>query len=596
MTDLTLVEGLDDALAMLEWLARPREFLAFDIETQGLSLGAHEIRLVQFGDTERGWALDYKEWKGVVRTVFDRYDRPLVAHNLAFDGAFLKRDGIHIPQRLVHDSMIMCHLVEPRYAIGLKAAAYRYVSRNAWLGKGMLAEAFHGGGWNFATIPVDHPSYWVYSVMDTTLTSALASKLWPKVRDNYRRIYEVEMGALHVLRDARLRGMQIDVEYVERTRTQLMVDLEGLRPQIPCSPSKDREVVGLLQELGVRNGRSPHIEDWWHFRTDSGAVSVDDDALATFEGEFPVIAPLREYRKKSKIVNSYLSNLLDLHVGGVIRPHIKQVAARTGRMSVTEPALQTLPRGRVVRDAFVAREGEKMILADFEQAEARVMASYAGCAAMIDSFNRGEDQHQWVAALCYHEGDMDVVTPAERQIAKGVGYANIYGAGPAKIAAQSGAPLPVVEAFLQRYNRMFPEIGDFKARLINTVRDRWATEGDGYVTTVLGRRLPVDEDKLFTGVNYLMQSCATADLLKLKLIELDAAGLGPYIRLPVHDEIIFEAPDEHVDEAQRIIDAVLPETKLFACPMTIEQDVVERWGDHFEKDPDKRFHWTGVPE
>src|SRR3990167_6533547 len=129
-----------DVEEMMRWLGERREFLAVDVETTGLLAGHDKIRLAQFGDAEQGFALDFSEWKGAVREAVERYDRPMVAHNLLFDSKMLKAEGIVIPQRLAHDSMIMTWLAKPAARMGLKSAAMRYIDRRAGGGGGGLKE------------------------------------------------------------------------------------------------------------------------------------------------------------------------------------------------------------------------------------------------------------------------------------------------------------------------------------------------------------------------------------------------------------------------------------------------------------------------
>lgn len=577
---------------MKMWLGERREWLGCDIETSGLNLGTDVGRLFQLGDERHGWALAWDEWAGPLKTVVPQYDGKIAFWNAAFDQAFLTRDGMPIKQRLVHDGMIKAHLIEPRRAIGLKPISAKLIGPQALLGKDALSEVFHNTGWDWGTIPIDHPAYWQYSALDTMLTAAVMPDL---TRDAmpYHDIYEIEMACIHVLVGARLRGLRVDMEYVEKTRSRLLVDLERLRALVPIDPNKDVQVKEYITSLGVKNGRSPVLAEWWPFRTEKGDVSVDDDALKAFESEFSEVIPLlREYRTKSRVVSSYLNNLRkNVDKDDRVHPHIKQVGARHGRMSVTDPALQTLPRGRLVRDAFIAEDGMKMLLADYSQMEARVFASYAECGPMIESFRAGVDQHTWVASLAYHAGDETLVTKQERQVAKNVGFANIYGAGEAKIAVTAGVSTDVIHDFLERYNGLFPEIAKFKQTLLAEATRRLREEGDGYVFTRLGRRVPLDADKLFTAFNYLSSGSATGDVLKLKIVELDAAGIGEYIRLPVHDEIVMQVPDDEIDGVREVVERVMPETQLFSCPLAIESDVVERWGEHYEEDSAKRGHW-----
>lgn len=588
-----LVESLDDALDLRSWLGERRSggWLGVDTETTGINLGKDKIRLFQVGDLAKGWAVPWEDWRGLVKDLLKTYDRPLVLHNAAFDLAMLKKSEIVLREELVDDTMVMAHLVNPVGRIGLKPLAAKLVGAEAMLGKDNLSDTFHSGGWDWATIPIDHPDYWIYSVLDTSLTVGVAEALWPDVRDKYRRVYEVEMGAIHVLRDARIAGLCVDMDYTHLTRAQLLNEMERVRRDIPVSPSKDREVRAMFEQLGVERGYGPTLGSWWPFRTETGEVSVDKDALTYFESHFPdLIPPLRTWRTNNKLVTSYMDNIIKNNASGKVHCNVQPLAARTGRMSITDPALQTLPRGTVVRDAFVASEGCKLVMADYAQLEARVFASFAKCEPMIQAFKQGIDMHSWTAAMCYTNGDMQLVTKPQRVIAKGVGFAKLYGAGNDKIAATAGVPIEEIEKFMSIYNERFPEVPQFIQSTINSVMYQWHEEGQGYVTTILGRRLPVDRDKPYVGVNYLVQSSSTSDLLKLKICELDAAGIGKYLRLPVHDELIFDVPDEDIDDVLDTIHEVMPEKDLFSTPLEIESDVAVRWGDHYREPADRP--WT----
>jgi len=569
---LTFVETLDDLDNFRAWLGQRREWLGADIETTGLNCGRDKVRLMQFGDLDQGWAIPWEDYRGAIKDLLPRYKGRIVFHNAIFDTKFLKREGVHIPQEWCHDTMVMCHLLDPRTSIGLKSAAARYVDRRAWIGKDALSEAFRHGKWDWATVPVDHPSYWLYSALDTVLTAHLAAAIWPKV-EPFRKVYEVEMACIHVLRDAGLTGVRIDMPYVEEKRVELLLELEQLSAQIPCEPSKDAQVVKMLQERGAVLTH----------KTKSGAISVDDEALAEVEPSFPdIVKPLREWRTKSRLVSSYLDNMLSMNVDGILHPSVKPLGARTARMSVTEPALQTLPRGRTIRDAFISREGQTLILADYEQAELRVLASFAHETSMIEAFMRGEDLHRWVASQAYQKTTEEVTKP-ERQVSKNTQFARVYGAGNAKIALTAGVPVAVIDQFVMRYNQLFPGIPEFTNA---TIREVLSTQFNGeskcgYVETILGRRLPVEHNKSYVGVNYKVQCSATADLLKLKLVELDAAGLGEFIRLPVHDEIMFEVPDDQLDEVEEVVRRVMPETKLFECPITVDVERTKCWGHKY---------------
>lgn len=573
----TLVETLDDALDMRAWLGERRDWLGVDIETSGVNLGKDDVRLFQVGDVRRGFALSWEDWKGVVKETIPAYrGSQIVIHNATFDIAFLKRDGVHIREELVDDTMIMGHLVNSAGRIGLKPLAAKLCGQEALMGQGMLEDAMQKFGWDWGSVPTDYPAYWQYGILDTALCAALAAKLWPEVKAEYKFVYEVEMACVHVLVGSRLRGMKIDLDYTRETSASMQSEMAELEQRIPFAPSKDKAVREYIENLADRGP----LGGWWPFRTEKGDVSVDDDALEYFEDQFPeVITPLRRWRRCSFLVGHYFNNLLRENVGGVVRPNIRQVL-RTGRMSITDPPLQTLPRGTEVRDAFVARDGCKLLLADYRQMELRVIASYAQCEGMLEAFRRDEDMHTFVGAMVYCDGDQSKLTKPQRQVSKSVNFAKGYGAGDAKIALTAGVDIGIIQDFQAKYNLRFPEVTSFMQTLIGEMHRRKKEDGTMWAKTVLGRRVVVDDDKPYVAMNYIVQG-GSADVLKLKLVELDAAGVGDYIMLPVHDELLLEVPDEDLDEARRIVEQVMPEKYLFDCPLTIDTDIVSKWGNHY---------------
>jgi DNA polymerase I len=494
-----------------------------------------------------------------------------------FEYKFLKKDGICMNQRWVEDSMVMAFLKEPAQKMGLKAAATRWVDKRAAFGQKLLGQVMAAGGWDWATIPIDHPAYWQYGVLDTCLESLLASALAPEILgvDRYRRAYELELGVIACLRDAEIAGLKTDPVYRARASAQLRADLDRLRLDIPASvknPNSDAQVRNYLLDLGA-----PLV-----VLTEHGALSVDKDVLRYLAPKYPIAAVFEEFRSKSRMLSNYFEKMDDLAVDDVLHASTRPVGARTRRMSVTDPPLQTLPRGRLVRDAIVAREGQAIVAADFMGMELRALASIAPEQNMLDAFNRGEDLHAFVARALY--GD-DFSKP-QRTICKNGNFSKVYGAGVEKFAVTAGIDVGEAKSFLEKYDQMFPGVRTFMEKTTHEVfvSAGHKRRGWGWVELIDGCHIPVEADKAYKGVNTKIQgSCAI--VLKEKIVELDNAGLGDFFRLAVHDELLYECPLDLRAEVKHILEQVMPDRENFkGVVLEVEADAFDRWGAHYRHD------------
>ena len=562
---LTLVEDFSEVEAFLRWLSERRPVLGVDLETTGLSLAKDRVRLAQFGDAQQGWALPYEEWRGVVRHALKVYEGPVVLQHAKFDAGFLIRDGLPFPWERAHDTMFMAFLHDSQGPKSLKAAAALHVDPMARSGEKELRSAMIKHRWGYDTIPIDYPLYWGYAALDVVLTARLAEVLWPLVQP-FRQAYDLEMACERVLCDMELRGIAIDVDYCVRTRDELTERLERARERLgDVNPSAPQQVVGALIRAGAK----------LYKKTDKGALSVDDEVLSALAPQYPVARDVLEARSLNKIITSYFDNFISYNDGGLLKPHINQLAARTGRMSVTEPALQTIPRTPLVRDAFVAREGRRLVLCDYDNEELRVAAHMADDENMLRAFEEGRDLHGESARRIFGEG----YTREQRGIGKAAMFAKAYGAGVSKFAYATGLPMEEATRVFRLLDTMYPGITRTMQKVTLAVRDRAAGGEFGWIQLVDGRRLKVPADKPYTGFNYLVQgSCAV--VLKQALVDLDMAGFGDFLVLPVHDEIVFDVPEPELDEVVPAITHTMTRWD-FKAPLTAGAKVVDTWGEPY---------------
>lgn len=584
-----LVSNTEEAGQFMSWLGeRHQGEIAVDTETTGLSPyedGA-ALRLVQFGDEMTGWAIPFERWGGVVLEALERYEDPLIFHNIAFEAKWLGvQAGYELPWHRSHDTMIAAHLVDPTGSVALKQLSTRYIDRKAAAGQHLLADAMSVNKWTWATVPIEYEGYWAYACLDTILTSRLHGHL--KAHETYAKAYELEMAARRVASQMEDNGAPIDVEYSAQKFQELSDYVERVK-------AWGQDVLKLKLTSG------PQLVKWFRSEgaevtetTAGGNPSVNKYQLRKWVNDPPnskvadLAALILDMRKADKLAGTYFYNFGQWHRDGVLHPSIRTLGARTGRMSITQPALQTLPKGEaLVRNAFIAREGEVLISSDWWQIEARLMAHFSQDVNMISTFANadasGEDFFTMLGRDLYSDPSMQK-DDKRRALVKGTVYGKLYGAGTDKMAFTAGVTVQQMRAVVEAFDTRYPGVKHFQDAVTDAAVRREMSEGQGYVITPIGRRLPTDEGRAYSGTNYLLQSTA-ADCLKQTMVELDLAGFSDAMILPVHDELIFSVPREDAREAMQKINEIMSITDKFDVNVPADPEgPLERWGAKYGK-------------
>jgi DNA polymerase-1 len=252
-------------------------------------------------------------------------------------------------------------------------------------------------------------------------------------------------------------------------------------------------------------------------------------------------------------------------------------------MSITDPALQTLPKGDdVVRTAFLPKDDDHVIVtSDLDQVEFRMFASLSQDPNLIHLFHRsdatGSDPFTEIGREVYQEPNMSR-SDKRRNLIKGVVYGRLYGAGVAKQALTAGVPESQMRAVSDSFDLNYPGMISFQKKIEDIGMRRLRSEGQGYVHTWTGRRLPCDDDRTYTLTNYLIQGGA-AEVFKSNLIKLDQADLTELLIVPVHDEIVLNCPRDQVEEVMRTVKQCMTTTEGWAVPLTSGIDgPMENWG------------------
>ena len=573
---LHFVESVDDAQEFLRWLGQSREILAVDTETSGFHwYGPDTLRLVQFGDADAGWSISYRNWRGLIEKALRDYTGDVVMHNSSFDQHFLEAHGLStVPVHRLHDTMIADTLIDPTRSHGLKPAAER-IYPGVMGGQALLKDAFHRNKWNWSSVPENFPLYHQYAALDTVLTARLYSALMPQVQP-YRVAYDREMAAMSVLFRAETRGMRIDPFYTSNLLAEWTQEAEGLLLE--------------LNNLGLENPNSGRqlaaamalTEDWepeaW---TETGMPAVDASILKGIDSE--ISRRVLRYRRLTKWNGAYLSTFLNKRdANDHVHPTIRNIQARTGRMSITGPALQTLPRGSYIRDCVLPDEGQSMWAVDYDTMEMRMFAHYSQDPRLVQAVHEGQDLHLFAAREIYGDPNMSK-DDKRRSLAKNTGFGILFGAGDAKTAETAGVDVETAKAFRAAYKERYTGVDTFMSQIDEIGRKRRVETGRGYITTWGGRYSPADDKRLYALLNYLIQgSCA--DLFKDKIIALDSAGYGDNIILPVHDELLFNFPEGDTESIQDVV-SLMEERERFSVPFTVGvSGPLTRWGDKARKE------------
>lgn len=592
-TDLRLVTSIDDLFDLKRWLGedRGREVMGLDTETSGLSpwdSGA-SLRLIQIGDHRAGWAIPWHGWGGAAIECMNAWKGQFTLHNASFDAKWLKAHADwEMPWDRTHDTMIMAQIENPGSPADLKSLSTRYVDPNADAGQKELKVAMKTHGWGWGNIPVDFEAYWVYSALDPVL----AAHLWTHYRTDkkFPHAYDLEMSVRRICTDMEYNGMRVDLEYSKKRFDELKAHVEASKQW-----AKDN--------WGISIGSNPQLAKFFQeelgakfevFSATSGNPSVDKNQMELFlHDEDPVIASvakfINEVRNADKMSNSYFKNFLEMSNDGIVHPSIKTMGARTGRMSVTSPALQTIPKDDKmgVRKAFIPRqEGHVLISCDYSQVEMRLLAHFSGDPALQAAFKEadatGGDFFVSIGRQIYNDPTFSK-KDKRRGLMKNVMYGAAYGSGIQKMADSAGVPFEQMKAVSDDIFTAYPGIKRFMLETESLGTQREASEGVGYIVTGTGRHIPADKGKMYTLTNYTLQGTA-AELMKKAIVRLDAAGYTPWMQMAIHDEMIFSMPEHMVEKALPEIEALMSYCNgEFDVDLPAEPEIIGKvsWGEKY---------------
>lgn len=506
----------------------------------------------------------------------------VVGQNLKFDFSLLYNQFDIEPIIPYADTMIMAWLLDPGSKVGLDALAKTFFKYEMKPFKDMVKK-----GEDFSAVSIEDATF--YAAEDAWMTYLLHGAIKKKMELSslahlLKEAKNVEYPFINVLIRMEHLGIKIDPSKLEALQKTLSEDLSTLTLEIYQLSGSEFNIkstqqlgVVLFQQLGLQGGK----------KTKTG-YSTNEAVLSALVGEHPVIEKILEYREYQKILSTYVEPLLKLaseDANSRIYTSFLQTGTATGRLSSRDPNLQNIPvrsaLGRSVREAFVAKDGYKLVSIDYSQIELRLLAHFSKDAALLDAFNKGTDIHMATAIKLFGEEE----AASKRNYAKSVNFGLLYGMGPKKLSDELGISSGEAKDIISNYFASFPTV----KRFLEDIQER--VKIDGYVETILKRRRIFDYESangmqkaafMRESVNTVFQGSA-ADLIKLSMNQIDTMireeNLDAFMLLQIHDELIFEVKEEKVEEISKRFVHTMKNVLELDVPLECSVSVGDSWGE-----------------
>ncbi|MBR9794271.1 MAG: DNA polymerase I [Gammaproteobacteria bacterium] len=429
-----------------------------------------------------------------------------------------------------------------------------------------------------------------YAAEDADITLRLHEVLWPKVasEDTLKKILqEIEVPLASILARMEQQGVLIDSQQLSQQSQQLATRIMELEKEVHemAGEAFNLGSTKQLQHILFEKMELPVVK-----KTPKGAPSTSEEVLQELALDYPLPALIMEYRGLTKLKNTYTDKLPKMinHRTGRVHTSYHQAVTATGRLSSTDPNLQNIPirneEGRRVRKAFIARDGYKIVAADYSQIELRIMAHLSGDKGLLDAFAHGKDIHRATASEVFNVAEDDV-TDNQRRSAKAINFGLIYGMSAFGLAKQLHVGRQEAQEYMDLYFKRYPGVLDYMDRTRDFAKEH------GYVETVFGRRLYLPEIKSSNGarrkgaeraaINAPMQGTA-ADVIKMAMIQVDdwirsTDSDDVVMIMQVHDELVFEIKQDTLDTNVATIVELMEQAATLSVPLKVEAGNGENW-------------------
>ena len=525
-----------------------------------------------------------EEFKSVLESTTIRK----IGQNLKYDINVLKRYGVNVGTP-IFDTMLAHYLLAPDIRHNLNTMAEQYLHYTPLPIESLIGPKGKSQK-NMQTVDINLIKE--YAGEDADVTLQVYRKLAPEIATQglTKMLHEVEFPLVNVLAAMEHTGVKVDTEALRILSESMAKEIQVLEQAIH-NLAGDTFNIASPKQLGdmlfnkLKLTKTPK-------KTKSGQYTTGEEALQGLVKEHPIVDKIMEYRELKKLKSTYIDALPTMisPTDGMIHTSYNQAVTSTGRLSSTHPNLQNIPirtaKGRAIRKAFVPRKaGHLLLTADYSQIELRIMASFAQDATMMAAFQAGKDIHQATASRLF-KVPTEAVNKDMRRQAKTANFGIIYGISAFGLAQRLNIPRSEAAALIQAYFKEFPAIKTYMDTVIEKAKSQ------GYVTTLLGRKRELrDINSRNAGlrgfaernaINAPIQGTA-AEMIKLAMIHIHDWMLKKKLRsrmvLQVHDELVFDAPQEEIPLLQQHIPQMMQEALPLSVPIEVDVKIGANWLD-----------------
>ncbi|MCR4734489.1 MAG: DNA polymerase I [Treponema sp.] len=593
---------IDDFLAQVDSSCNS---IAFDCETD--SLDTINARMLGFSLCyQKGQAVyvplqtdggdlfsqnDYSSRKDAFSELSRIFTNPkiiLAFHNGKFDYKVLRSNGCNCEFKCkLFDTMIAAWLLNPERN-GRNGYSLEYLGESVLGLKGIEFNEIVAKGQTFEDVPLEKAT--PYAAEDADFTFQLMQIYKKKIEESglSSLYYDTEMALLPLLAEMELRGIHLEASKLNEYDRELEEGIKAAEQEIYSIVGHEFNIASPLQLQKV-------LFEERHLKTGKKTkrgYSTDTSVLEELAAYDPVPKKILEYREMAKLQSTYVQTLPKLtDKEGRIHTDFVQTGTATGRLSCREPNLQNIPvrneAGRRIRSAFTAPKGKILISADYSQIELVVLAHLSKDPNMSKAFKDGTDVHKATAALIFAVSPEEV-TADMRRTAKTINFGVIYGMSAFRLANDLGISRSQAAIFIDNYFKMYANINNFIQDTISSAEEK------GYVETIFGRKRPImninSRNKIEKGaaermaVNTPVQGSA-ADIVKKAMLDVNKALLESSspakLLLQVHDELIFECPDDEktVNETVALIKEKMEHAVELTVPLKVSIEYGSNWGE-----------------